>query len=111
MTFDFELRDVVFDQAALDQLLTSPDGDVGREIGRVCRDIEAEAKRLTNNDMVGVVTGRLSGSQTHVVVREQGEVTGYVGTNVDYGFWVHEGARGRAGRPWLEVALKTVLGR
>ena len=111
MSFNLEFKDLVFDQAALTHLLKSPQGDVGRHIGKVARDVEAEAKRLTNNDMVGVVTGRLSGSQTHVVVVEGGEVVGYVGTNVQYAPFVHDGARGRRGRPWLTVALETVLGQ
>lgn len=55
--------------------------------------IEARAKGLTNNVMVGVVTGRLSGSITTVAAQRNGGPVVLVGTNVEYAIYVHEGTR------------------
>lgn len=55
--------------------------------------IEAQAKALTNNQMVGVVTGRLSGSITTVLSEIDGVPAVLVGTPVEYALFVHEGTR------------------
>ena len=55
--------------------------------------IEAQAKTLTNNQMVGVVTGRLSGSITTVAAEIDGMPAVLVGTPVNYAMYVHEGTR------------------
>jgi len=55
--------------------------------------VEARAKQLTNGVLVGVVTGRLSGSITTVASVRNGVPVVLVGTNVEYGWWVHEGTR------------------
>ena len=109
MTIGYELGDIVWDPNALKNLLRSPQGETARHVAHVCRDIEAEAKRLTNNVMVGVITGRLSGSITHVVVQEAGEIVGYVGTRTEYAIYVELGTSRMPARPFLQTALETVI--
>lgn len=55
--------------------------------------VEGQAKALTNNVMVGVVTGRLSGSITTVPSERSGHPVVLVGTNVEYARFVHDGTR------------------
>jgi HK97 gp10 family phage protein len=50
-----------------------------------------------------VDTGRLRNSITHAIVSED---TVAIGTNVEYGIFVHEGARGRPGVPFLRNAAQ-----
>lgn len=50
-----------------------------------------------------VDTGRLRNSITHVLASED---TVVIGTNVEYSVFVHEGARGRAGVPFLRNAAQ-----
>jgi HK97 gp10 family phage protein len=50
-----------------------------------------------------VDTGRLRNSITHVLVSDTMVV---IGTNVEYAPYVHEGARGRAGVPFLRNAAQ-----
>lgn len=49
-----------------------------------------------------VDTGRLSASITHVL--DPSEPAVYVGTNVRYALFVHEGVHGRSGNPFLRRA-------
>jgi len=101
---------LVFNTAALHLLVSAKEGPTGRHLREVCIDVEGEAKRLTNNVMVNVQTGRLSGSITHVVTEEQGDLVGYVGSNVEYAKYVHDGTGRMGARPFLTTALETVLG-
>ena len=57
---------------------------------------ESDAKEITPVD-----TGRLRNSIKH---KPQGDDTMVVETNVEYGVYVHEGARGRMGRPFLRLS-------
>ncbi len=99
-----DLSDIVFDQLAMGRLLRSEDGPTGQHILELCRDVEAEAKWLTDDNMVGVDTGLLNSSITHVLATEGGEIIGLVGSNVEYALHVHN-----ADRPYLETALETVM--
>jgi len=84
----YEIRNVKFDAAAMDYLLRSPVGPVGRHIGTMGLRIVVMSKRLTGN-----VTGRLSKS----VRMRQARVTGgqqvIVGAYTSYAYMVHEGTR------------------
>lgn len=57
---------------------------------------ETSAKEITPVD-----TGRLRNSIKH---KPQGKDTEVVETNVEYAFWVHDGARGRLGRPFIRMS-------
>lgn len=70
---------VQLDQGALDRLLRGPQGPVARAVERRCIEIEAAATRLCPVD-----TGRLRASIGHVLGEDDGEVVGYVGSNVEY---------------------------
>ena len=67
--------------------------------------IEGEAQEELQNDPRRVDTGNLRNSITHIVQDEEDAV--YIGTNVEYGVYVHEGtgiyAEGGGGRttPWV----------
>ena len=57
---------------------------------------ETDAKKITPVD-----TGRLRNSIEH---HQKGEDTMVVQTNVEYAIYVHEGARGRRGRPFIRAS-------
>ena len=67
------------------------------------RDATATAMQSAQ-DNCPVDTGRLKGSIQMTV----GSLEGHVGTDCEYAIYVHEGARGRAGRPFLENAMLEV---
>ncbi len=67
-------------------------------IGRVTNTVEAASKRVTPVD-----TGTLRRSITN---RTLTPYKGLVGTNNNYARYVHEGTRGRAGRPFLRQGLE-----
>lgn len=92
--------DVVLDQAALNRLLNSPDGPVGKEILRRTTKVDRRAKELCPVD-----TGRLRSSITNRVVRDSQGIAGIVGTNVSYALFVEFGTRYMAAQPFLRPAL------
>ena len=57
---------------------------------------ETDAKKITPVD-----TGRLRNSIEH---HQEGDDTMVVQTNVEYAIYVHEGARGRRGRPFIRAS-------
>lgn len=57
---------------------------------------ETDAKKITPVD-----TGRLRNSIEH---HQEGDDTMVVQTDVEYAVYVHEGARGRRGRPFIRTA-------
>lgn len=67
--------------------------------------IEGEAQEELQNDPRRIDTGNLRNSITHVVQDDEDAV--YIGTNIEYGVYVHEGtgiyAEGGGGRttPWV----------
>jgi hypothetical protein len=67
------------DDAALEALLRGPSGAVAADIERRCIAVESMAKRLCPVD-----TGRLRASISHTLGEDDGEVVGYVGSNVVY---------------------------
>lgn len=102
---------LVLNTGALNQLLNSERGPVGRELIRIGGRVEAEAKFLLSNRLVNVQTGRLRSSTTHVLVSRGGRLSVFVGSGADYGIYVHEGSRGREGRRYLVIAAEKVTGR
>lgn len=96
--------EVVFNIAALDEVLKGPNGPVAAYLGRVGLVVETHAKlNLSQGDMMAVDQGRLRGSITHVVERDGNELAVFIGTNVHYGIFVHEGRRPGAKMPPVDV--------
>lgn len=73
-------------------------------IKKACFTVEAEAKSEVNVDM-----GQLRASIRSETDKKGTEINGYVGTNVEYGLFYHEGtgiyAKGGNGRktPWIYI--------
>lgn len=97
---------VVWNTAALAEMLVSPQGPVGAYLHRVGAVVETRAK-LNLTDYEAVDQGRLRASITHVVERESPTtLTCYVGTNVTYALPVHNGRRPGARQPPTEPILE-----
>lgn len=88
------------DRAALDRLLHSPDGPVGKDLLRRVVRVETAAKRHAPVD-----TGRLRSSITHAVERDSRGLVGLVGTNVEYAPHVEFGTLRQPAQPYLRPAL------
>jgi hypothetical protein len=78
---------VRIDPAGLDRLFGAL-GPLAADLLRRGRNVEAEAKRLCPVD-----EGRLRSSITTLLASEGGLPAVYVGTNVSYALFVHEGTR------------------
>ena len=94
---------VVLDQAELNQLLRSPEGETGAYLVRTATAVLNQARARCPVD-----TGNLRGSLTYEIARDGRDLSARVGTNVPYAIYVHEGTRGRAGVPFLTDALASV---
>lgn len=66
--------------------------------------LESEAKKELDNDPRRIDTGRLRNSITHQLAAE--EQAQYVGTNVEYAIYVHEGTRRMAPNRFLRNAFE-----
>lgn len=86
-----------WDDSALWFLLQSQDGATGRDLARRATRVESAAKGLCPVD-----TGRLRASIRWTLL--PGPVA-QVGTDVEYGGYVHDGTRYMPGRPFLSNAL------
>lgn len=96
--------DIKLDDAQLNNLLVSISGDVSRYMLRLGIKIQSSARRKCPVD-----TGRLRSS---IGVTQKATSAGAVtsiGTNVEYGLYVHEGTRFMTGRPFLRDALNEVV--
>ena len=65
--------------------------------------LQGEAADELENDPRRVDTGDLKNSITHIV---QGNDTVYIGTNISYGIYVHEGTRRMAPNRFLKNAVE-----
>lgn len=95
---------VIFDDGELADLLQGPDGPVYKMILKTTLRIEALAKMKCPVD-----TGRLRNSIQHQIALDNGEITGRVGTNVEYAPYVEFGTRYWSGKPFLIPALYEVV--
>lgn len=81
-------------------------GDVVKEIGvgfaRALEAIGIEAESDAAN-LCPVDTGRLRNSITHVI--DGGELSTYIGTNVEYARYVHNGTSRQKAQPFLTDAV------
>jgi HK97 gp10 family phage protein len=91
---------VVFDSAALGQLLESEQGPVARELTRRVIRVESAAIRGCPVD-----TGRLRSSITHEIAADHRGLVGRVGTDVEYAPYVEYGTSRSPAQPYLRPAL------
>lgn len=98
------LIQIKIDQSALRRLTDTKDGDVSKAMLIVGIKVANEAKIRCPVD-----TGRLRSSISVEQKREGRYWATYVGSNVEYAYWVHEGSRGRPGRPFLQDAYNAVI--
>lgn len=92
---------LVVDQAALDRLLTGPDGPVAKDLQRRALRVETAAKRACPVD-----TGRLRSSITQRLANDAQGLLAVIGTNVTYAPYVELGTRRMAPQPYLRPALR-----
>jgi HK97 gp10 family phage protein len=90
-----EFHDAAFDALYVEQ--------AEKLVRRACVKVEGGAKRRCPVD-----TGRLRASITHEVSVRGRDVTGRVGTNVEYARYVEFGTRRMRARPYLRPALGDV---
>lgn len=93
----------------LDQLLNGPNGEVAKWLNGLGNEVRTKAIRLCSGEMVNVVTGRLRASIASVMGSKRGKLICVISANVEYAYHVHEGGRGRSGRPFLRQPLEEVL--
>lgn len=74
---------VNWDQAAIQQILRGPGGEVAKVIEKFCIKVQAKASRLCPVD-----TGRLRSSISYDVGADAKGIVGYVGSNVEYAPYV-----------------------
>jgi hypothetical protein len=92
------MSDLVWNDAELRRILSSPAGAVAVDLARRAIRVESRAKQLCPVD-----TGRLRSSITWRIIYSGGALDALVGTNVEYAIFVHEGTRPHVirGNPWL----------
>jgi HK97 gp10 family phage protein len=98
---------IQLDDAQMHALLQTKSGPVGRYLFQTGKRIEASAKRKAPVD-----TGRLrsSISTAFFEVPYDPFLAVRVGTDVEYAIYVHDGTRYVGPRPFLEEALREVVG-
>lgn len=79
------------DLAAIQRLLTSPQGGVYKDLLRRGLKVESAAKRNLGQDPKRIDTGRLRSSIQTAVLMRNGKPVVRVGTAVQYAIYVHEG--------------------
>lgn len=94
-----------WNQAEIRHLFHSREGPLGRRLSQICTQVETAAKAHCPVD-----TGRLRSSITWWLTDDGGNVEGWVGTNVEYAIYVHEGTIYMVGRPFLVDGLEDVTG-
>lgn len=91
---------VVLDRGAIDRVLESPQGDVGRELARRAVSVDRAAKGACPVD-----TGRLRSSINWRLASDSRGLLAIVGTNVEYAPFIEFGTRRMGAQPFLRPAL------
>lgn len=97
-TVSFKLIDNV------DLVKRSTQASINAALQAIGAHIADEAADELENNPKRVDTGTLKGSMSHSVALDENAV--YVGTNVDYGIYVHEGTRRMAPNRFLKNAVE-----
>lgn len=93
-------------RAGQNQLLRAPDGSVGQFLTRLGNRAVNAAKRGAPVDS-GLMRSRVE----FRLEPGPGGLTGILAARTGYSWFVHEGARGRPGRPFLLDAVRETIGR
>lgn len=93
------------DAGAIRAFLASSTGPVAMDLSRRAIRVESRAKVLCPVD-----TGRLRSSIRWQLNRRPGGLVATIGTEVEYGGFVHNGTRYVRARPFLTNALPAALG-
>lgn len=104
-TFQRGNVEVVVNDQALTDLLSSSDGAVAKALLRLGLRVEREAKALCPVD-----TGRLRASIATRLERDGDSYAAVVGTNVDYAPFVELGTVHQHAQPFLVPALMSITG-
>lgn len=102
--YEFVSDLIIFDPEAIVELFEGEDGEVAKGMARIAIKCETRAKRKCPVD-----TGRLRASVTGTIQREDGEIVGYVGSDVEYAIYVELGTEHMAAQPYLRPAINEVL--
>lgn len=100
-------RGIVLHPAALDHLLRSPQGAVGRDLLRRAVRVESQAKvNASGRPGPRVRSGRLRASITHqIIATPMGGLVARIGSNVEYAGFVEYGTRAHTIKPRRKRAL------
>lgn len=91
---------------ALDELLHTPGGPVGKKLELIARQVEAEAKRICPvGSGLEDTPGLLKDSITHTTTVVNGELVAHVGSNAPYAVHVEYGTGIMPAEPFLRPAL------
>lgn len=103
--------EIHFDENALNELLKSPEGPVGKDLaGRALR-VESSAKlHASGRPGPNVQTGRLRSSITWAMSRDGLGLYADIGTAVEYAKYVEEGSDRAPAYPFLKPALAAASG-
>lgn len=93
---DDDVSDLEIIEDNTDEVIRRIDIALARALEAVGIEAEGDAKELCPVD-----TGRLRNSITHTI----DERAAYIGTNVEYAPYVHNGIHGRSGQPFLTDAV------
>lgn len=89
----------------IDRLLHDPSGPYGRWLAQKGLQMQNRARSKANVD-----TGLMRSRVEFRVEVQAGVLTGILAARTNYARWVHDGARGRRGNPFLLDAVREVLG-
>lgn len=91
--------------AGVDALLHDPSGPYGQWLARIGNQARNGALRRSPVD-----TGLMRSSITFTVELRGGVLVGLLAAKTHYSWYVHEGTRGRPGRPFLLDGIRDALG-
>jgi len=94
---------IVFDQAGLDQLFSSPSGPAGKHLKKLGIRVQRHAVRNCPVD-----TGRLRASIAEELGEDSRGLVERIGTNVNYAKHVEFGTSRMRAQPFLRPAIKSV---
>lgn len=92
-------------RGGVDRLLHSPDGELGQWLTRIGNRAVNSAKERANVD-----TGLMRSRIEFTIETDGLSLVGILAAKTNYSWFVHQGARGRSGNPFLMDGLRDALG-